>query len=93
MRKVTTGQVILSKLKPSLRTQDCAQQCSKNMVILLSHIKKKTTENAMALASKGGKHVGVATGDRCRSTQNPDLREETHHFSSQFPSMDFKAYE
>ena len=41
MRKVTTGQVILSKLKPSLRTQDCAQQCSKNMVILLSHIKKK----------------------------------------------------
>lgn len=73
MRNVTTSKVILSKLKPSLRTQDCAQQCSKNMVILLSHIKKKTAENAMALASKGGKHVGVATGDRGRGTQNTGL--------------------
>ena len=61
--------------------------------LFFSLTSKRNTENAMVLASKVGNHVGVATGDRCRGTQNPGLREETHHFSSQFPSMDFKAYE
>jgi len=41
---------------------------------------------------KGGKHVGVATRDKGRGTQNPgsDLKEETLNFTSQFPNMDLK---
>jgi len=41
---------------------------------------------------KGGKHVGVATRDKGRGTQNPgsDLKEETLNFTAQFPNMDLK---
>ena len=46
----------------------------------------------MVQGPKGGKHVGVATRDRDRETQNPglDLKEETLNFTSQFPNMDLK---
>ena len=55
----------------------------------------RNTENAMVQDPKWRKNVGVATRDKGRGTQNPglDLWEETHHFSSQFPSMEFETCE
>ena len=56
---------------------------------------KRNTEKAGVQDPKREKHVGVATRDRGRGTQNPglDSKEETLHFTSQFPSMDLKIRE
>ena len=60
-----------------------------------SFTSKRNTEKVVVLDPKRAKLVGVATRDKGRGTQNPglDLKEETLHFTSQFPSMDLKIRE
>lgn len=60
-----------------------------------SFTSSRNTEKAVVQDPKRGKHVGVATRDKGRGTQNPglDSKEETLHFTSQFPSMGLKIRE